>query len=124
MKYRISDNEREFTARIPALLKDAEQILANLKLANQLVDVNNGTAQTGAYCNPTLGGYLDWWINCPEYSRDKNGRFIWKLTGSLLSGAHACQAVDENGVSYPAELNHHFNTTYRSFIASQRKYRP
>ena len=121
MKYK---KEREFAKRILELLKDAERILSNQELACEIVPVSNGTAQTGTYSNPTIGGYLDWWLNHPEYSRDKNGRYIWKLTGSILSGAYACQAVDESGVSHVAELNRHFNDTYRSFVESQRKYRP
>ncbi len=121
MKYK---KEMEFAQRIPKLLKDAERILANPEFACEVVEVYNGTAQTGTYSNPTVGGYLDWWLNHPEFSRDKNGRYIWKLTGSILSGAYACQAVDESGISHVAELSRHFNDTYRSFIKSQRKYRP
>lgn len=115
MKYK---KERVFTQWIPELLKDAEKILSNHELACEIVPVSNGTAQTGTYSNPTVGGYLDWWLNHPEFSRDKNGRFIWKLSGSILSGANACQAADENGEAHVAELRQCFNATYRSFIES------
>ena len=121
MKYK---KEKEFAQRIPELLKDAERTLSNPALAYEIVPVSNGTAQTGTYSNPTVGGYIDWWLNHPEFSRDKNGRYIWKISGSILSGAHACQAVDKTGMLHAAELNRHFNDTYRSFVESQRKYRP
>ncbi|MCM1005576.1 MAG: hypothetical protein NC402_04690 [Prevotella sp.] len=63
-----------------------------------------------------MGTYLEWWRSAPELAHDKNERLIWKIAGSQLSGAHACQAADETGNSHPAELKDQLLAVVRSFL--------
>ena len=118
--YYSDEQWSEFVKAIPALIKRAEDILANPKLANAPVPLSNGVG--GRLPAPSLGGYIDWWINRPEYSRDKNGYYIWSLVGNPMTGSHACSAVDDNGEDHKAILNHGLIPTAASYCSSMEKY--
>ena len=84
------------------LLAHKEQIMADSRMFLCPVSIKNGLAYTGTsgFTNPTLGIYIEWWMNCPgAMQTDKNGNrlLIYHLAGSPLSGANHCMAVCENG---------------------------
>lgn len=115
-KLKITPDEQLFIANLPLLLQNSEAIMADPEWARVVVGVSNGLAYTGAFKPATLGDYLNWWEKYPEFSHDKNDRLIWKIQGSQLSGAHACQAIDENGDSSLAELKTNLSAVARSFL--------
>lgn len=111
-----------FYRNIQLFIDNAGRILADPRMACCPVPVENGLAQTGSLPSATLGGYVDWWINSPETSRDSHGRPVWFISGSVLSGRHACLCVDSSGQSVKADLRISVNAIARSFNQSQHKY--
>lgn len=119
MKY-SDEQQHEFARCIPSLLKYADKILATPELANAPVPLSNGVG--GHLPDPSLGGYIDWWINDPEYSRDKHGNYIWSVVGNPMTGSNHCRAVDDNGNDFKAELKHGIIDTARSYCTAMKKY--
>ena len=62
------------------------------------VNIQNGLAYTGisGFRNPTLGIYIEWWLNFVDESHD-NGNPVWFISGSPLSGCNACSCADPSG---------------------------
>ena len=123
-KLQISPEEHLFISNIPLLVKHREEILSSAEMSGVITGVSNGLAYTGRFKPATVGAYLDWWANHPEMSRDKEGRLIWNIQGSQLSGVHACQTVDDAGNSHLAELNNSLVNVARSFLAVAKKFSP
>ena len=48
---------------------------------------------------PTLGTFLEWWLEYPEFSRDKNGNPIYCISGNPMTGSHACYSISKSGSS-------------------------
>ncbi len=89
------DNVFFFVAHADEILSDSRMFLAP-------VPVQNGLAYTGTggFRHPTLGVYLEWWMqNGRAVVKDKTGKvsIYWFISGSPLSGANACAVVDEQG---------------------------
>ncbi len=111
-----------FYSNIGLLINNASRILADDRMAFCPVPVKNGLAYTGDFPTVTLGGYIDWWENSPETSRDRHGRPIWLISGSPLSGCQACQCVNFDGKPVKADTSKRINAIARTFTQSQRKY--
>ena len=105
-------------------LDNAERILSDSRLFFAPVHVVNGLAYTGTsgFRHPTLGIYIEWWLHHKDASIDANGRLIWFISGSPLSGNNACSAVDRNGKTHRAELNGQFVSVWRSFVEVNTRY--
>ena len=87
-----------FTENIRLFLEHAEEILSDSRMFFAPVNIHNGLAYTGTsgFHNPTLGIYLEWWLNFADESYDK-GNPIWFISGSPLSGCNACSCSDPSG---------------------------
>lgn len=87
-----------FTENISLFLEHAEEILSDSRMFFAKVNIQNGLAYTGisGFRNPTLGIYVEWWLNYASQSHD-NGNPIWYISGSPLSGCNACSCVDPSG---------------------------
>lgn len=118
----VMEQYSTFFNNIGLFLNNSDRILADARMAFCPVPVKNGLAYTGSLSPATLGGYLDWWINCPDVSHDRQGRPIWFISGSPLSGCQACQCVDTTGQTVKAETPLRVNIIARTFTQSQRKY--
>lgn len=46
---------------------------------------------------PRIGTFLEWWLQYPEYSRDKYGNPIYCISGNPMTGSHSCHAIDIEG---------------------------
>lgn len=84
------------------LLAHKERILSDSRMFLCPIAVQSGLAYTGTsgFRNPTLGVYIEWWLNCHGAMRiDKKGRksLVYRLAGSPLSGANKCSEVLEDG---------------------------
>lgn len=84
------------------LLAHKERILSDSRMFLCPIHIQNGLAYTGTsgFRKPTLGVYIEWWLNCVGTMRtDEEGRksLVFHLAGSPLSGMNHCAAVDENG---------------------------
>ena len=87
-----------FTENIWLFLEHAEEILSDSRMFFAPVNIQNGLAYSGTsgFRNPTLGIYIEWWLNFAKESHD-NGNPIWFISGSPLSGCNACSCADPSG---------------------------
>lgn len=117
-------NHRQFYQNIPLFLANADRILSDSRLFLTEVKVDNGLAYTGVsgLQHPTLGVYLEWWLNHRESSHDRSGYPIWYISGSPLSGCHACASVDADGHVVDAELQGRFKDVWSGFMEVNNRY--
>ena len=54
---------------------------------------------------PVLGTFIEWWLQYPEFSRDKNGNPIYSISGDPTTESHACYSVNKSGYSIIATEN-------------------
>lgn len=115
-----------FYEHIHMFLANADRILSDSRLFLAPVYVDNGLSVTGksGLENPTLGIYVEWWLHHKEASIDANGLPIWFISGSPLSGSHACSTVDQNGKTQDAQLNGRFLPVWSSFMEVNKRYTP
>ncbi len=86
------------------LLVHRERILSDSRMFLTPVAVQSGLAYTGTgvFRNPTVGVYLEWWMNCAGAMRTYNDgerSLVYRLAGSPLSGSNSCSEVLESGES-------------------------
>lgn len=84
------------------LLAHKDRILSDSRMFLCPIAIQNNLAYTGTsgFRNPTLGVYIEWWLNCQGAMRiDKNGlkSLVYHLAGSPLSGANKSSEVGEDG---------------------------
>jgi hypothetical protein len=108
------------------LYEHREQILSDSRMFLSPVTVESGLAYTGksGFRNPTLGVYIEWWMNCKGALRrgdDGVRSLVYYLAGSPLSGMNGCSAIREDGVSERVELNP-FSEYWRSFMHINKRY--
>lgn len=106
-----------FLANSDIIFSDSRMFLAD-------AGVHNGMAYGGAFRNGCLGAYLEWWIYNHRASIDEDGRPIWFLSGSPLSGSHVCLTADEEGERHRAKLPLGFIGTCKSFVGCCKDYYP
>lgn len=113
-----------FYEHIHLFLANADKILSDSRLFLSPVNVVNGLAYTGTsgFHKPTLGVYIEWWLYHKDASIDANGRPIWFISGSPLSGSNACSAVDRKGKTHRAQLNGSFLAVWSSFAEVNNRY--
>ncbi|MDE6050302.1 MAG: hypothetical protein K2G08_01335 [Paramuribaculum sp.] len=116
--------EQLFYEHAHLFLANADMILKDSMLFFTPVDVYSGLAYTGTggFRNPTLGVYIEWWLNHKEAAFDTRGCPIWFISGSPLSGCHACCSVDRKGRKQRARLQGTFSAVWRSFIEVNKRY--
>lgn len=109
------------------LLEHHECIMGDSRMFLTPIPIKSGFAYVGSsgFANPTLGVYLEWWLNSPFSSVvDKDGSkwLIYKLAGSPLTGRNKCGLVDKNGnISY-MDLQT-FRPAWESFVSINRRYK-
>lgn len=116
--------EKLFYENARLFLANADKILKDSCLFLTPVPVQSGLAYTGisGFRQPTLGVYIEWWHHYVDDAIDRNGCPIWLISGSPLSGCHACRAVDINGESHNAELCGRFSDVWVSFVKTNSRY--
>ena len=105
--------------------ENRERILSDSRMFLAPVHIQSGLAYcgTGGFTAPTLGIYIEWWMNCRQ-SISTNGSTNWltiKLAGSPLSGANDCTTISDNGVTDKVFLSS-FSTLWHSFIQINKRY--
>lgn len=97
------DEMKDFFAKNAFLFyRNAHRILSDSRMFLAPVPVQNGLMYTGTsgFRNPTLGVYVEWWLNCEvDLTKDKEGKdaMTWYITGSPLSGSNHCTCVYPDG---------------------------
>lgn len=84
------------------LLAHKDRILSDSRMFLCPIAIQSGLAYTGTsgFRNPTLGIYIEWWLNCHGAMRiDEKGQrsLVFYLAGSPLSGCNKCSEVREDG---------------------------
>lgn len=84
--------------------RNAHRILNDSRMFLAPVPVQSGLMYTGTsgLNNPTLGVYVEWWLNCEaDITHDKKGReaLTCHLAGSPLSGSNHCTCVYPDGTT-------------------------
>jgi hypothetical protein len=78
------------------LLEHKERILSDSRMFLCNVHIQGTMGRTF----PTLGSYIEWWLNYPQsVITDSKGRksLVYQLFGSILSGRNRSQAIREDG---------------------------
>lgn len=103
---------------------NAERILNDSRMFFAPVYIENHLAYfgTNGFKNPTLGVYLEWWLNCGKASIDANGNLVWYISGSPLSGCNACSSVTLAGKQVPIEQHTSFRDIWQSFCEVNNRY--
>ena len=105
-------------------LEHAEEILSDSRMYLTPVKIQNGIAYTGTsgFQHPTLGIYLEWWLNFKEAAIDGNGNPIWYISGSPLSGNNCCKAATMQGDSVKINQRTPFLDIWTSFCKVNNRY--
>ena len=114
-------DETIFRDNLNLLIANTDRILANPKMAWAMSGVSNGLAISGPFKEAPLGAYLKWYSVEPKLSHSIQGLPIWRLSGSGLSGAHRCKAVNANGVSVDAQLES-FHPVFKNFLKTRDEF--
>lgn len=105
-------------------LEHSETILNDSRMYLAPVRIQNGIAYTGTsgFQHPTLGIYLEWWLNFREAAIDGNGNPIWFISGSPLSGKNCCKAATMEGDSVKINQRTSFMDIWTSFCKVNNRY--
>ena len=113
----FAENAWLFFNNAERILNDSRMFFAPVYIENHLAYIG-----TNGFKNPTLGVYLEWWLNCDKASIDANGNLVWYISGSPLTGCNACSSVTPEGDRVPIELHTSFSNIWRSFMAVNNRY--
>lgn len=114
-----------FLSHISLILEHQEAILSDSRLFLSKVPIQNALAfiGTSGFQNPTLGVYIEWWRHFYQESHDQEGNPVWFISGSPLSGNHACSSVSSDGMTtHCCKLQMCFGSTWRSFMEVNNRY--
>ena len=106
-------------------LDNRERILSDSRMRLAPIPIQSGLAYTGTngFRNPTLGVYLEFWMNCPQAAwMDEDGRkhLVYRIAGSPLTGRNSCGIVYEDGTTENVQLPY-FSNLWRTFMEINRK---
>ena len=121
------DPEKElFLKNAFFFLANADKIMKDSRMFLAPVPVQSGLAYTGTggFRNPTLGVYIEWWLNYPFTMMEERGskRLTYHIAGSPLSGMNHCGTVDEDGNTHTYSFPSPFNRVWRSFMDINTRY--
>jgi hypothetical protein len=107
-------------------LQYRNRIMSDSRMFLCPIPIQNGLAYTGTsgFHNPTLGVYLEWWLNCETAMIcDGNGmkKLVYQIAGSPLSGRNSCGVVDENGKT-ETESIYPFSSLWPNFMRINSRY--
>lgn len=113
------DNAFRFLLHRNRILSDSRMFLCPVPIQSGLAY----TGTSGFHC-PTLGVYLEWWLNC-EIAKVYTGigpkKLVYLIAGSPLSGCNRCGIVDENGNTETESISS-FATLWSNFMRINRRY--
>jgi len=96
------EEEKLFLSNAFRFLQYRDRIMSDSLMFLCPIPIQNGLAYTGTrgFYRPTLGVYLEWWLNCESAlicEKDGTMKLVYHIAGSPLSGSNRCGVVDENG---------------------------
>lgn len=117
-------NHHLFTEHAWFLLANAEKILSDSRMFLARVKVQSGLAYIGTsgFWRPTLGVYIEWWLNYRQTAIDKNGNLVWYISGSPFSGRNCCSSITPEGKQVKLAQHTSFSSIVRSFMEVNNRY--
>ena len=108
-------------------LQHRDRIMSDSRMFLCPIPIQNGLAYTGTsgFRRPTLGVYLEWWLNCEKATvrkEDKTKWLVYRIAGSPLSGANRCGIVDNEGNADTESLSGPFSPIWSSFMSINNRY--
>ena len=122
------EKERElFLHNAFLFLQHRDRIMSDSRMFLCPIPIQNGLAYTGTsgFRRPTLGVYLEWWLNCEKATvrkEDKTKWLVYCIAGSPLSGANRCGIVDNEGNAKIESLIGPFSPVWSSFMSINNRY--
>ncbi len=115
-----------FLSKAHMLFQNRKAILQDSRLFLAPLHVNNNLSYSGNYGfqNPTLGVYIEWWLNCKSsvlYDSNGNSGLVYFISGSLLSGMNLCMVVEEDGARHKVTLKP-FQPVWQTFVSVNTRY--
>lgn len=113
-----------FIQHIPALWAERKRILSDSRLFLCPIPIRSGVAYCGAFPIATLGAYIELWsLVDSTHFVDNEGEehFVYRISGSPLSGNNRCGLVSSSGKDYQASINR-FGIAWRSLRELIRRY--
>ena len=109
------------------LFAHRERILSDSRMFLAPVTVNNHLAYTGTsgFRRPTLGVYIEWWMQFAPAIISNSGDKYWLLyfvAGSPLSGSNRCGIVNRYGESKYVRIPGKFTRLWAPFIDTNKRY--
>lgn len=108
-------------------LQHRDRIMSDSRMFLCPVPIQSGLAYTGTsgFQRPTLGVYLEWWLNCEKATvckEDKTKWLVYRIAGSPLSGGNHCGIVNEKGETDSESLHGPFSPVWSSFMRINNRY--
>ncbi len=108
------------------LLQNKDKILSDSLMFLCPIPIQSGVAYIGTsgFRNPTLGVYIEWWLNCGSAmitEEDDSRWLVYQIAGSPLSGSNRCGLVNADGVT-KAEYVSNFSSLRSSFMKINTRY--
>lgn len=106
--------------------RNAHRILNDSRMFLAPIPVQSGLAYTGTsgFHYPTLGVYIEWWLNCDaNVTKDRKGRdaLTCRIAGSPLSGSNHCTCVYPDGKI--GDISHSpFINVWSTFMKINKRY--
>lgn len=120
------NNAFVFLENSERILSDSRMFLCPIPIQSEMTDVG-----TSGFNCPTLGVYIEWWMNCEKSKVKKNEQLKWlvyHIAGTPLSGKNHCGLVNRKGKTitrsiYPSrDVWSSFIDINRSYISVRNKY--
>lgn len=105
--------------------RNAHRIMSDSRMFLAPVPIISGLAYTGAFPAPTLGVYIEYWLNGKEgIIRDADGKeaLTYHIAGSPLSGCNKCSCVHPDGSTSTISFAS-FSSVLKSFCSINGRYR-
>lgn len=116
-----------FTDHAFLFLDHREKILRDSRMFLAPVPVHSAIAYTGTsgFNRPTLGVYIEWWLNCiPSIigRYRKSSWLVYHIAGSPLSGRNHCGIVNQEGECRSESLPGLFSNLWKPFVDINTRY--
>ena len=106
--------------------RNAEKIMSDSRMFLAPVPIVNGIAYSGTagFTNPTLGVFVEWWLNCEtDVTHDNSGKeaLCYAIAGSPLTGINGCGCVYPDGTTERIVYGK-FSNVWRTFVQINQRY--
>lgn len=99
------------------ILENKDIVFSDSRIFLSPVNVGSGGAYIGTFVKPTIGTYVEWWL---ERKRDD---LVICVSGSPLSGANASTVVTKEGKHRQIKTDERYSDLAKEFMLFHGRYR-